>query len=151
MVIPLNTLILNPEDGLQNLLKNSNNCSFSINDQYNPDATNNQITCRIKYKNVNYYKDTNLFFRKIGENGTNGTDVTIRISPKSTATILNEQPLTLYTYPIDSTVKGFLNDNSYVSDNNILEEINLTGKNGYLETEVYQKGTQINSDKYKLM
>ena len=151
MIIPLeNSLTLNPEDGLENLLKNSNNCAFTINDQYNPDAINNQITCRIKYKDINYYKDTNLFFRKIGENGTNGTDVTIRIFPTSSATILNEQPLTLYTYPEEETIKGFFNDNAYLSNNGI-EEIALTGDNGYLQTEVYQKGQLINTDKYKLM
>lgn len=151
MIIPLeNSLTLNPEDGLENLLKNSNNCTFMINDQYNPDAINNQITCRIKYKDINYYKDTNLFFRKIGENGTNGTDVTVRIFPISSATILNEQPLTLYTYPEEETIKGFFNDNAYFSNNGI-EEITLTGDNGYLQTEVYQKGQLVNTDKYSLM
>ena len=80
----------------------------------------------------------------------NGTDITIKISPRSNATILDEQPLTLYTYPIEENTKGFLNDSSYLPNEGV-EEITLTGDDGYLQTEVYQKGQQINSDSYTLM
>lgn len=144
IIPPENLLTINPETGLLNLLKNSNNCTFSIADIYNPNAINNQITCRIKFKNNNYYKDTNLFFRKIGENGTNGTDIAVRISPISSAAILDEQPLTLYTFTDNKVKKGLLNNNIYSAISAAKSNVTLTGANGYLQTQVYQKGQEIN-------
>ncbi len=55
--------------------------SFGIAETYNSSYTNNQIKCVIAYDGEEYYKYTNLTFLKIGENGTNGTDVSVKVVP----------------------------------------------------------------------
>lgn len=54
---------------------------LAIEDSYDYQATTNQVTCIVEYNGVEYQRDSNLFFTKIGENGTNGTDVVCKISP----------------------------------------------------------------------
>lgn len=54
---------------------------FEIAETYNSSYTNNQIKCVITYDGEEYYKYTNLTFLKVGENGTNGTDVSVKVVP----------------------------------------------------------------------
>jgi hypothetical protein len=46
---------------------------------------------------MTYTKSTNFYFGKVGENGTNGTDIVAKIVPlaESTNTALLKEPLTL--------------------------------------------------------
>lgn len=54
---------------------------LSIAENYDYSAVNNQVTAIVEYKGVEYTQDSNLFFTKVGENGTNGTDIVVKISP----------------------------------------------------------------------
>jgi hypothetical protein len=86
--------------------------NFSISDLYDPSAYANQITCHIYFGDTDYYKDTNFYFGKQGNNGTNGTDTVAKIdyAGSDDTNILHYQPLTLYVQKYDNTsAKGMLN------------------------------------------
>lgn len=164
MIIPLDDVT-----ATNGILKDKTICNFDIKDLYDPDAINNQILCHIHFNEKDYYKQTNLLFRKIGENGTNGTDVIVQIKPASSDPILDIQPLTLYTFDDGNEKKGFLNNNYYTNINtfpssqikiasnstNIKEENNDLSNstnineedNDLLKSYVYQKNELLISDK----
>lgn len=75
-------------------------CPVNISENYLFDSVNNQITCLVEYENATYKETTNFYFGKIGENGTNGTDVVAKISPivETTNTVLQDELLTLIHY-----------------------------------------------------
>lgn len=87
--VPLdNTLIVTPREGM--VINPATNLEewyaqatypLDIEDNYDYQATTNQITCIVTYQGVEYQRDSDLFFTKVGENGTNGTDVVCKISP----------------------------------------------------------------------
>jgi hypothetical protein len=97
MIIPKEILELNSTTQIPQLYRGKT-CNFDINDLYNPDYWNNQITCHVRYSNQDLYKDTEFLFTKVGENGTNGTDVTAKIFYKGNDVLntLHNEPLTLY-------------------------------------------------------
>ncbi len=55
-----------------------------IADSYDYQALHNQVTCIVTYQGIEYTQDTDFSFLKIGDNGTNGTDVVAKIYPKYT-------------------------------------------------------------------
>ena len=149
MIIPPENLTVNSATNEINVLRNSITCNFDISDLYDPDSINNQITCHIVFNGEDYYKQTNLLFRKIGENGSNGTNILTQINPISQSPILDNQALTLYTFSEDSEIKGFLNDTYYTEISQAQTNIQLTGLDETgLEVNVYQKGSLLNSDQY---
>lgn len=87
--VPLdNTLIVTPREGM--IINPATNLEewyaqatypLDIEDNYDYQATTNQVTCIVTYQGVEYQRDSDLFFTKVGENGTNGTDVVCKISP----------------------------------------------------------------------
>ena len=87
--VPLdNTLIVTPTEGMT--LNPATELEewyiqvtypLDIEDNYDYQATTNQVTCIVTYQGVEYQRDSDLFFTKVGENGTNGTDVVCKISP----------------------------------------------------------------------
>ena len=87
--VPLdNTLIVTPREGM--VINPATNLEewyaqatypLDIEDSYDYQATTNQVTCIVAYQGVEYQRDSDLFFTKVGENGTNGTDVVCKISP----------------------------------------------------------------------
>ena len=87
--VPLdNTLIVTPREGMvinpaTNLKEWYAQATYplDIEDSYDYQATTNQVTCIVTYQGVEYQRDSDLFFTKVGENGTNGTDVVCKISP----------------------------------------------------------------------
>lgn len=99
-----NTLLLidseiateNPDTKQKDLYIQST-CPINIVEDYNYDAVNNQILCIVDFEGMTYTETTNFYFGKIGENGTNGTDVVAKIVPlvESTNTALLKEPLTL--------------------------------------------------------
>lgn len=99
-----NTLLLiddsiaaeNPSTGVKDLYIQST-CPINIVEDYSYTAVNNQILCIIEFEGMTYTKATNFYFGKVGENGTNGTDVVAKIVPlaESTNTALLTEPLTL--------------------------------------------------------
>lgn len=56
----------------------------SIADSYDYQALHNQVTCIVTYQGIEYTQDTAFSFLKIGDNGTNGTDVVAKVYPKYT-------------------------------------------------------------------
>ena len=87
--VPLdNTLIVTPREGM--VINPATNLEewyaqatypLDIEDSYDYQATTNQVACIVTYQGVEYQRDSDLFFTKVGENGTNGTDVVCKISP----------------------------------------------------------------------
>lgn len=51
----------------------------TIASNFNYNCMNNQIQCIVNYQGQTYTQYTNMLFTKIGENGTNGTDIVARI------------------------------------------------------------------------
>lgn len=54
---------------------------LSIGESFDYQALDNQVTCVVEYQGQEYRQDSDLTFTKVGENGTNGTDVVAKISP----------------------------------------------------------------------
>lgn len=59
--------------------ENPNVYELDIADVYDAQYLNNQIVCEIVYKDKTYSTTTDLFFTKVGENGTNGTSTVLKI------------------------------------------------------------------------
>ena len=84
--IPISNTLINVDetkldyntDGTKNLIK-ENTCSFSLKNEYNYSAVNNQIVCIVNFENTDYRQSTNFFFGKVGDSGTNGTDIVAKI------------------------------------------------------------------------
>jgi hypothetical protein len=55
---------------------------LGIQQSYNYFALNNQVTAIVTYDGKEYTQDSKLYFTKIGDNGTNGTDIVCKIEPK---------------------------------------------------------------------
>lgn len=80
-------------------------CSFKIKDEYNSQVEDNQIHCIIEYKGLKIIGSTNFFFTKIGEDGTNGTDIVAKIEPEdnsSLATVFLDVNNNFYSLEEDS-------------------------------------------------
>ena len=54
---------------------------LQIEEKYDMEATDNVITATVVYKDSIYKADTNFYFGKVGEPGTNGTNFVAKISP----------------------------------------------------------------------
>ena len=52
---------------------------LDIEDNYDYQALNNQITAIVTYDGQQFSQDTNFLFVKVGDNGTNGTDIVAKI------------------------------------------------------------------------
>lgn len=52
---------------------------LSIKEDYDYQALNNQVTAIVTYDGRQFTQDTNFLFVKVGDNGTNGTDVVTKI------------------------------------------------------------------------
>lgn len=68
---------------------------LEIAENYNYQALNNQVKAIVTYYGEEYTGQTNFLFTKIGENGTNGTDIVAKIYPTSDSTILSTDCLAL--------------------------------------------------------
>jgi len=147
MLLTSNTLSLNPATKIVELHKGYE-LTFNIADLYNPDAYNNQVTCHIAFNGKDYYKDTNLYIGKQGNNGTNGTDVVVKIDPAGTdpSGILTEQPLTLYVQKTNLSANAMWNIDS---SRRLNPTVNLIDDILGLKLNVYQKGVLLGPDSYK--
>lgn len=85
--VPLeNTMIVPPKEGM---IQNPANGLFEwyqlreyplqIAENYDYQAQNNQITAIVTYDNKEFKQSTDLLFVKVGDNGTNGTDIVCKI------------------------------------------------------------------------
>ncbi len=68
---------------------------MDIVQNYDYQALNNQVTAIVSYQGEEWTKETNFLFVKVGDNGTNGTDIVAKISPNSKSNILDTDMLTM--------------------------------------------------------
>ena len=137
MINVLETIERNPATDRQELVRGQN-VSFSIAEHFDPDAENNQLMAHVIFDGRDFYKDTNFLFTKVGNNGTNGTDVVAKIEPGIWSDVLVDQPLTLYQ---DST-KVFLNN--YPRPNTGIDKLIIAnGTEGPLVGKLFQKNQEI--------
>lgn len=154
----------------QDQLIRGQECPFDIAGLYNPEAQNNQITCVITLSGHTYTQDTNFYFGKVGNNGTNGTDVISKISLKDDyydyQSILSSQPLILYTDKVEvkndndeisTQIMGLMNID-YNGTPTLKSEIVIAGDSSkennlnspYLDISLYQKNEIIAPSKYAI-
>lgn len=141
-VVPLdNSMIVVPTQNM--IVNNANNriewyteeiYPLEIKDTYDYQALNNQLTAIITYQNQEYQQDTDLLFTKIGENGTNGTDIVTKISPA--LTMNNNELLAII-------VNG---DNTYYND---ILKTPLSSATAPLQFDIYNRNIEIVLDSQK--
>lgn len=94
LIVPPENLLVNPANGLIQLYKEQS-ASFAIKDTYDCTCLDNQITCVVEYNDIKVDKTTGLYFGKMGDNGTNGTDIVAKVEPIDPTNRLQNEPLTL--------------------------------------------------------
>lgn len=139
-VVPLeNSMIVVPTKGMT--MNNANNkiewyteeiFPLKIANDYNYQALNNQVTAIVSYKDQEYKQDTTLLFTKIGENGTNGTDIVAKISPRLKT--VNDELLAIVTGKGDTCY----ND---IASTPLTSQTNLP-----LQFDLYQRNTKLALD-----
>ena len=98
LIAPEQGMKENPVSGLMHWYKEQF-ADFTIQDSYNYSFSDNQIKCIVIYDGEEITKKTDFYFSKIGDNGTNGTDVVAKIEPWGAGNDLDNTPLTLITTP----------------------------------------------------
>ena len=139
-VVPLeNSMIVVPTKGMT--MNNANNkiewyteeiFPLEIANDYDYQALNNQVTAIVSYKDQEYKQDTTLLFTKIGENGTNGTDIVAKISPRLKT--VNDELLAIVTGKGDACY----ND---IASTPLTSQTNLP-----LQFDLYQRNTKLALD-----
>lgn len=150
-----NTLLISKEALVENSASQlvqsywGRECNFSIQNIYNPDFYNNQITCHISFGNNDLYKDTNFYFGKVGGNGTNGTDVIAKIEYAKEDAInrLHSEPLTLYVQKGSNDAKFNVLDSSNTLNTLRTSQV-LVGNTSLLQLKLYQKNEEIPASQY---
>jgi len=154
LIIPKETLINNPKTGLIQMFK-GHECTFDIEQLYNPNYYNNQITCHVQFAGKQIYKDTNFYFGKQGNNGTNGTDIVAKIvlANDNNAQLLHSQPLTAYiqNVPHDNNddfkvMFNYPDTNIALASEKKLTIDGLNDSNGILDIKLYRKNEEIPRD-----
>ena len=140
-VVPLeNSMIVVPTKSM--VMNNANNkiewyieeiFPLEIANDYDYQALNNQVTAIVSYKDQEYKQDTTLLFTKIGENGTNGTDIVAKISPRLKTA--NNELLAIVTGKGDACY----ND---IASTPLTSQTNLP-----LQFDLYQRNTKLALDK----
>ena len=140
----VDTLIVPPENLYENIVTHDfdmiegQTTDFSIAPSYDYDCTNNQIQCIIKYGNETYTAYTDFYFGKIGDNGTNGTDIIAKIiTINDNRRILDTQPLTVYEYKNGNEKRSLWNIST---TSNSLDPI--------LEVKLYNRSVEIPSSDF---
>ena len=134
---------IDPETNNKNMFRGSE-IGFNIEKMYNYNFTNNQIRCQIDFNNQTLYADTSFVFTKVGNNGTNGTDMVAKIVSREWRNILSIQPFTLYVDKKNNKVFSNLNvpaDGSYLDI--LSNTLNLTGEDNFLIPKLYQKSQEV--------
>lgn len=81
IVTPTQNMIKNPVTGKSEWYQ-GRVFPLEIQQSYNYFALNNQITAIVTYDGKEYTQDSKLYFTKIGDNGTNGTDIVCKVEPE---------------------------------------------------------------------
>ena len=82
IVVPTNGMVMNPATMIYEWYMSSP-YPTDIKDSFDYQALHNQVTCIVTYQGIEYTQDTEFSFLKIGDNGTNGTDIVAKIYPKN--------------------------------------------------------------------
>lgn len=98
----------------------------AIADEFDYQALNNQVTAIVTYNGQEFQKDSDLTFLKVGDNGTNGTDVVCKIVPKNfnptyddemfsvfEKNVLNPELIGTYTLDMEVYKSGILAQKTY--------------------------------------
>lgn len=122
-------------------------CTFGIADVYNPQYRDNQIVCIITYQDVEYRGATNFFFTKIGENGTNGTDIICRpglkiVNTTTQETIESDNSYLHYVYINEGYAYWHWKGTDGIVRDSAVGDVTLT-------TVAYSKGVEVLSSKIK--
>lgn len=91
---------------------------LAIEENYDYFALNNQVKCVVSYQGQEYSKYTDFLFTKIGENGTNGTDLTCKIY-----TELEVDNYTPYIYVLNDSPSIAIDDNGSVITKDISSKL----------------------------
>lgn len=86
---------------------------LEIKENYDYQALNNQIKVIVNYKGQEYMEETTFLFTKVGENGTNGTDLVCKISPISENNILIDETLSLI---LENNVPKYFNTGQMITE-----------------------------------
>lgn len=109
---------------------------LDIKDEYDYSSQNNQVRAIVTYKDKEFWQDSDLLFTKVGENGTNGTDIVAKIVPTSTK--LKDENLALL---INADGQSGKKEVSYAYKFNTGQ--NLSDK--VLSFELYNRNTLVDS------
>lgn len=130
-----NTLVVMPKEGM--ILNQSNGkieyCTsqiypMAIAKNFDYSAVSNQVEAIVAYQGVTYTQETDFLFTKVGENGTNGTDIVAKISPTSKS--LKNKALAL--------VRDV--------DNNLVWNSGQTKSKQVLQFQLYQRNEKIETE-----
>ena len=101
---------------------------MAIAENFDYSAVSNQIEAIVTYQGVTYSQMTDFLFTKVGENGTNGTDIVAKISPTSKS--LKNKMLALI-----------------IDKNNMIEwNTGQSISQQVLQFQLYQRNEKINDD-----
>ena len=147
-----NTLIELPQGLETTNILTASEAPVNIKEDYNYNYTNNQITCCIQFKDETnpgiYTQQTNFFFGKMGDIGTNGTDVIAKLTSiqDTIFTTADTQDLTLHplTMIVDRTQQetGAITYQSRWNNG-------LPTTNNILDFKLYRRNTLIDPSEYK--
>lgn len=151
------SLMYNSITDSNNLLQ-SDSCIFTINNEYDYNATNNQIICIVEFNDgeglVKYRQSTSFFFGKVGDDGTNGTDVVSKIT-----VIYNDHPNVKSNYNNNTLLDELLtlkitqetistdNEESIIKNSYIWNN-GLTMDDPILQLELFKNNNIVNSKEY---
>lgn len=127
ITIPKEGMIKNESNGLKEYCT-SQIYPMAIAANFDYSAVSNQIEAIVTYQGVTYSQMTDFLFTKVGENGTNGTDIVAKISPTSKS--LKNKMLALV---IDKNNKVEWNTGQSISQQ-------------VLQFQLYQRNEKINDD-----
>lgn len=165
LLIDSNLAKENSNTGIKNLYEQKT-CPIAIADEYDMNAFNNQITCIVEFAGAVYYKETGFYFGKVGENGSNATEVIAKISPVINTTTLNtddsiSEPLTLHVYMNPNRYETIKTDkNGNVTNAEIVRDgvenpyfyrwnNGDTNAEASLGLQLYKNNVLVDSDEYK--
>lgn len=133
LIVPPEDLEVNPSNDIAQVYR-GDMAGFEIKESYDYSALNNQITCEVQYDSIKISKDTEFYFGKIGDNGTNGTDVVASIQPWVTGSKLDNEPLTL----IKTTHGSYWNSGLAFNEATTPLELKLYRRNSYIDPAEYK-------------
>ena len=137
-------LQVDPATGKADLYYNTQ-FPLAIFDNYDYSALNNQVKCIVEYHNQTYYQNSDLFFTKVGENGTNGTDIVAVISPTDTNPTSpvkqGDEPLTAIVDVIEEATGDGV---SYKYENNRWNTGQVSGES-VVQLHLYQRNEDVSS------